>query len=80
VLVGLTLTMLIGLLNLVLVLFMELLDLLHCFTCFSAQVLFGVEWSEIKWSKRVLTVHNLEWRLLCGTIWGPIVSKLRMGR
>jgi len=74
------LIILIGLLNLTLDPFVELLELLHSFACFSAQVLFGVEWSEIKWTKGVFTINNLEWRFFYGSIWGPIVSKLYMGK
>ena len=62
--VGLPLILIISLLNLGLDSLVDFLNILHSFGCLGIHLTIMLERNEIKRTKRILTTHNLEWRLI----------------
>jgi len=79
VLVGLPLVMIISLLDLGLDSLVEFLNVPHSFGGLGIHLVILLERDEIKGAKGVLTIHNLEWRLICGPMRGSIVGEFNTG-
>jgi len=69
----------IGLLDLGLDPLVEFLNVPHSFGGVGIHLVILLERNEIKGTKRVLTIHNLEWRFICRPVRGSIVGEFSIG-
>jgi len=57
----------------------EFLNVPHPFGGLGIHLVILLERNEIEGTKGVLTIHNLQWGLICGPVRGSVVGEFSMG-